>query len=130
MNNKNKKVDTQKLGQQAEDDAYHYLQQQGMQLKERNYRCRYGEIDLIMEHGEVIVFVEVRYRRNKKYGGGIASVDRFKRRKIINTATHYLQQRDLYYRVPCRFDVVAIGFDKQHPINWIKSAFTEDRNNG
>ena len=127
MNNKTEK---QKLGQQAEDAACCYLEKNGMRVKERNFHCRYGEIDLIMEHGEEIVFVEVRMRKSKSYGGGVASVDRFKRSKILNTAKFYLQKHDLFYRMPCRFDVVAVGFDKQHPINWIKNAFTEDGSYG
>ncbi len=86
---------------------------------ESNYRCRHGEIDLIMRDGDTLVFVEVRYRRNRDYGGAAASVGRNKIRKIVKTGLHYLQRHHL--DTACRFDVVAIDGDGEP--QWIQRAF-------
>lgn len=111
-------------GQQAEDQACHYLQTQGLELLERNYRCMHGEIDLLMRHHKSIVFVEVRYRRNAGFGGGVESVDQRKRARLIATASHYLQQNRRAARSPCRFDVVAIAPGAaDDTIEWIQNAF-------
>ncbi len=111
-------------GQQAEDLACRYLQAQGLQLLERNYRCKRGELDLIMKHKDSIVFVEVRSRNTLRFGGGMESVDRHKQSKLIACAQHYLQYHKLGANIPCRFDVVAVltaaGEDKTE---WVKDAF-------
>lgn len=119
---------TLKSGQQAENLALQYLQQQGLSLLARNYRCRRGEIDLIMKHHESVVFVEVRYRRNQDFGGAGASVDQRKQDKLIVSALHYLQENRQAARLPARFDVVAIHAQSQkvaqpHSIQWIQDAF-------
>ncbi|SMF95939.1 putative endonuclease [Methylomagnum ishizawai] len=106
----------------AEDRALGFLQEQGLRLVERNYRCRYGEVDLIMEEGETLVFVEVRYRASQKFGGALESVDRRKQAKLWNTATCFLRERR--YDRPARFDVAALspaagGF----AVLWVKDAF-------
>lgn len=115
---------TGKRGQQAEDLARLYLQGQGLQLLERNYHCLRGEIDLIMMDKDSIVFVEVRYRRSERYGGGLESVDYHKRAKLIAAATHYLQRHKSAANYASRFDVIAvspgIGQDK---LEWIQDAF-------
>ena len=64
----------QRAGQLGEDQALIYLQQQGLHLLERNFRCKAGEIDLVMQDGKVLVFVEVRLRSDSKFGGAAASV--------------------------------------------------------
>ena len=93
-------------GQRAEDRALAYLQQQGLVLLDRNYRCRFGEIDLVMQERQLLVFVEVRSRRSAAFGGAAASVSGVKQRRLWQTAEHYLMQ---YTRPPvCRFDLVAI----------------------
>ncbi len=111
-------------GQQAENLVCRYLQAQGLQLVERNYRCKHGELDLIMKHKDSIVFVEVRYRNTLHFGGGVESVDRHKQARLIACAQHYLQHHKLDATIPCRFDVVAVlataGEDKAE---WIKDAF-------
>ncbi|MEW6353963.1 MAG: YraN family protein [Pseudomonadota bacterium] len=113
-----------KRGQQAEEIACQYLQEQGLQLLGRNYRCPCGEIDLIMAHHDGIVFVEVRYRKNQHFGSGAESVDHFKQSKIIASAAHYLQKNKGAARRPARFDVVAVAPDAgQHKIEWIRDAF-------
>ena len=106
-------------GQQAEEAAYDYLSLQGLSLLARNYTARCGEIDLIMLDNEVLVFIEVRYRKNRQYGGAAGSVNMKKQQRIRNTAAVYLQQSGADY--PARFDVCAID-GKMH-INWIKQAF-------
>lgn len=107
----------QRLGQQGEDRALAYLQQQGLVLLERNFRCKVGELDLIMQHGAVLVFVEVRQRASGRYGGAAASVTPAKQRRLLRAAQFYL----LRYRSqpPCRFDVIAIDDAR---ITWLKSA--------
>jgi len=97
------------LGRLAEDRALVYLQQQGLVCVTRNYACRYGEIDLVMSDGALLVFVEVRMRKNSKFGGAAASVDTAKQRRLWRTAEHYLMR---YRALPaCRFDLVAIDGD-------------------
>ena len=75
-------TDNIEVGSQAEDFAQHYLEQQGLALVERNFRCRLGEIDLIMHEGSTLVFVEVRYRRNRDFGGPVISVSPRKQQKL------------------------------------------------
>jgi putative endonuclease len=109
-------------GQQAEDYALAYLQKQGLALIERNYRCRGGEIDLIMRDGEHIVFIEVRYRASQRYGGALASVGTRKQGRLILAASHYLTAKRIDR--PARFDVAAVSPEAgKLAIQWIKNAF-------
>lgn len=109
-------------GKKAEDVACSFLQRNGLSLVERNYHCRYGEIDLIMHDDDTLVFVEVRYRNSNKFGDAAESIDANKRRKLVFTANHYLQNTS--FEQMTRFDVVALGPD-QSP-QWICNAFTDD----
>lgn len=112
------------LGKTAEAFAQSYLIQQGLQLLAQNYQCRKGEIDLIMQEQDCIIFIEVRYRRNTAFGNSSESISLAKRHKIIATARYYLQQYQLYEKVPCRFDVIAIvEQNNEMQIEWIKHAF-------
>ena len=105
-------------GKAGEDRALIFLRRQGLKLVERNFRCRSGEIDLIMQDGKEIVFVEVRKRRNSQYGGAAASVTAAKRKRLILAASVFLQScRGL---PACRFDIVAIEADS---LSWLKNAF-------
>lgn len=104
-------------GQAGEDQALAYLQQQGLQLLERNFRCKGGEIDLIMQDGKVLVFVEVRVRSDGKFGGAAASVGSAKQKRLIIAAQVYLQRHTM--PPPCRFDVIAFD-DKK--MTWLKNA--------
>lgn len=115
------------LGQLAEQVAAEFLEQQGLKLIERNYRCRNGEIDLIMRFGSYLVFVEVRYRKYRNYGGAAASVDWRKQQKLLSAAQHYLQKRRATNR-PCRFDVIAVSPDSDGTLccDWITNAFELD----
>ena len=94
------------IGAQAEIAAARYLRQRGLQLVMQNYHCRFGEIDLIMQEGETLVFAEVRFRSSKDFGGAAASIDARKQSKLICTAQHYLSK--LAHIPPCRFDAVLL----------------------
>ncbi len=117
-------MDKKIQGIEAELIAQKYLQRKGLTLREKNFHCRLGEIDLIMNDGHTIVFVEVRYRRRNNYGDGAESVDKRKQRKISLAALFYLQKYQLnnFY---CRFDVVSLskGSSSTSVINWIENAF-------
>lgn len=112
----------QKLrGDQGEDAALVYLQQQGLRLLERNWRCKAGEIDLIMQDDVTLVFVEVRRRKNDRFGGAAASVTWHKQQKLIRAAQWYLQQQ-AGAEPACRFDVLAWQDDAVQP-DWQRNAF-------
>lgn len=110
-------------GAKAEERARIYLEQQGLRLVEQNYRCRQGEIDLIMQDGGTLAFVEVRYRKSTGFGSPAESVTPSKQQRIITTAAHYLQSKHARKMPPCRFDMLAIVGKEQQNINWIKDAF-------
>ncbi len=113
----------QAIGRHAEQLAEQYLQQRGMKLLQRNYRCRSGEIDLIMNDAESLVFVEVRYRTHQGFGGAVASVDRHKQQRLLRAAQHYLQRQNTSNK-PCRFDVIAVSpnTDGKYTVEWISNA--------
>lgn len=107
-------------GKGAERDARRHLERNGLRFLESNYRCRWGEIDLVMKDGDTLVFVEVRYRNTERFGGAAASVDRGKQQRLCRTAANYLGR--LHGRQPAvRFDVVALGPDRE--VEWIAAAF-------
>ncbi|MEN8206733.1 MAG: YraN family protein [Pseudomonadota bacterium] len=116
-------MDTQTRGKDAEDRACHYLQTQGLQLLQRNYRSKRGEIDLILQDKSSLVFVEVRYRSNPRFGTAAESVDRRKQSRLIACAQHYLLTHPDSCEQPCRFDVVSIT-ESTTAIEWIPNAFT------
>lgn len=116
-------TDRAALGQAAENLACAYLQRSGLTLLQRNYRCRRGELDLVMRQGDTTVFVEVRYRSPSAFADGIASVDRHKQGRLLAAAEHYLQQNPDAARRPCRFDVVAITPERgENRVEWITNA--------
>lgn len=115
---------TQHAGLWAEELAARHLAAQGLKEVSRNYRCAMGEIDLIMTEGATLVFVEVRYRANTRFGRAEETVGYRKQQRLIKAAQHFLQTRRDSAGRPCRFDVVAIsGADEQRQIDWIKGAF-------
>ena len=114
---------TQKIGSLAEKFARHYLESRGLTFVEENFHCRLGEIDLIMREQELLVFIEVRLRDNDDYGGSLYSVTLSKQKKLIRTATFYLQKHRLYNSQSCRFDVVALEREGSQKLKWIKDAF-------
>lgn len=115
----------QSSGQAAEALARQHLQQHGLRLLAQNWRCRRGELDLVMLDVDTVVFVEVRYRRHSAWGGAIESVDARKRDKLTTAAMHFLQQESHWAKHPCRFDVIAINAEGSSPprLNWIQNAF-------
>jgi putative endonuclease len=109
-------------GNLAEALASDYLQARGLRLLARNYSCRLGEIDLVLEDGACLVFAEVRLRRDRAYGGAGESITAAKRQRIVLAARHYLSGRP---ERPCRFDVVLLDELDPDRIEWIKDAFSE-----
>lgn len=107
------------LGQEMEERACGFLQSHGLDLIERNYRTRRGEIDLVMRDGGQLVFVEVRFRASQRFGGALASVDGRKQARLIAAARHYMLARN--YQGQARFDVVALEGTEQ--VQWIRDAF-------
>lgn len=118
-------------GAHAEKLAENLLKQNGLRLLQRNYRCKCGEIDLIMQDSDTITFVEVRLRSNRSFATGAETVTLSKQRKIINAAKHYLQRNAKLMENPARFDVVSISCSNNQGItsgeyadfDWVKNAF-------
>lgn len=108
----------------AERRAEAYLEHAGLVLVARNYRSPFGEVDLIMRHAEVLVFVEVRFRARSDYGTAAESVDRRKQSRLRATAEHFLQQDKRRSNPPCRFDIVAVtpSAEGEH-VEWLRNAF-------
>ncbi|ODS24974.1 YraN family protein [Candidatus Endobugula sertula] len=115
------KQNAQRIGKQAEISAKCYLEQQGLVLISENYSCKLGEIDLIMDDADQVVFIEVKYRKSASYGSSIEMVNPRKQKKIILTARHYLHQHHLTETISSRFDI--IGIVPNQPIQWLKNAF-------
>lgn len=123
-------INSQAFGNAAESKAARYLRSFGLRLLCKNYRSRYGEIDLIMADSNTLVFVEVRYRRSENFGGALSSVTAVKQKKIRLTAAHYLQAHPQLQSSNCRFDVIGLthaSTDATHTaelrFDWIKNAF-------
>lgn len=108
-------------GALAEQWAAQYLQRQGLKPVARNYRSRFGEIDLIMRDGATLVFVEVRLRRNGGFGGAAASIDAHKQQRLVRTAQQYLAS--LAQLPPCRFDAVLMDDAEGRNAQWLRNAF-------
>ncbi len=101
-----------------------FLRQAGLTVKQKNYSCRHGEIDLVMDDGSELVFVEVRYRRDGRFGGATASVNHGKQQRLKRSADHYLQTHSSEGHNGCRFDVMAVsGTGPAYKFDWITNAF-------
>lgn len=113
-----------RLGAAGEEAALSYLMRQGYRLLEKNYRCRLGEIDLIAEDGESVVFIEVKTRSNLLFGVPQEAVDHSKQKKIRRIAQHFLLSRGLEEK-PVRFDVIAVLYSEtgDFVIEHLKSVF-------
>jgi len=112
---KDGKTNSIATGAAIETVALDYLTARGLKALEKNYRCRAGEIDLVMADGQTVVFVEVRYRRHNYFGGGAASVTTGKQRKLLRAAQHYMQQQNI--NAACRFDVIDVcSASKNHQL--------------
>jgi putative endonuclease len=118
------KPNTTEIGKRAEEAACAFLETQGLQLIESNYRTRHGEIDLIMRDQDDIVFIEVRSRARIDYGTALESITTNKIKKIVKAATHFLQVRRCLYKVTSRFDFIIIQPNAgKMQLEWIKNAF-------
>lgn len=113
-------ADVALTGRLAEELAFAYLQGHGLAPMTRNFRCRLGEIDLIMRDRDLIVFVEVRLRTPGAHASAAESIDLRKQRKIVAAARYFLAGRT---EQPCRFDCVLLERPQADAITWIKSAF-------
>lgn len=113
----------QQYGRKGERKAANHLRRSGYRILEKNYRCLYGEIDIIARQKDTLVFVEVKARSTDRFGDGKAAVSRSKQRKISQVALHYLKtHRHLDQKA--RFDVVAIcGAGADMTIDWVRNAF-------
>lgn len=114
-------MDRQILGKEAERSAETWLISKGLQLIQRNMRCRVGEIDLIMSDGENLIFIEVRYRNTIGFGGAAESVDWRKQRKLLRAARFFLAANPNWSNYPCRFDIIA--FEGNNTPLWYRNAF-------
>ncbi|MEO0443110.1 MAG: YraN family protein [Pseudomonadota bacterium] len=125
---------TKQSGDHAEAIAKQFLERQKLQVVEQNYRCRQGEIDLVMKHKHCLVFVEVRCRKNSRFGSAIETIDTRKQRKLIRAALHFLSKNKGFANYSCRFDVIGIEYDQAQQsrlaqdnchIEWIQDAFQQ-----
>lgn len=113
-----------KLGTLGENAACRMLESQGYRILERNYRCRYGEIDIVALDGDCTVFVEVRTKRSESFGSPEESLSRTKQRRLTTTALTYLQACEAP-SVDWRIDLVSVRYStgKQSPrIDHVKYA--------
>jgi len=117
-----------RLGKEAEDLAAQFLSKaKGYRILERNYRCPFGEVDIIAEDKGVLAFIEVKGRSSLRYGHPSEAVGSRKQRRILRVAAHYLQRRGLQGKVPVRFDVVCLLFRRGRPaFELIKGAFSSE----
>lgn len=114
-------------GAAVEAAARDHLLGHGLRALASNAGFRVGELDLVMLDGDTLVFVEVRYRRDDRYGGGAVSVDARKRRKLVLAAQAFLQRHRAHADRACRFDVVEAGGDPAQPqLHWLRDAFRAD----
>ena len=110
-------------GEAAERIAEAHLQTAGLTLLARNFRCRGGELDLVCRDGATLVFVEVRLRGRRDFGGAAASITPRKQARIILAARHWLSQAGRLAESPCRFDVVLLDALDSTRLEWIRGAF-------
>lgn len=113
-------MNKRKTGEAYEEQAAQFLEKQGLHILERNFRCRFGEIDLIARDGKSYVFVEVKYRSGNISGSAAEAVTKIKQRRICRAAVYYLSTRCRSTELPCRFDVIGIDGEQ---LCWIRDAF-------
>ena len=109
-------------GEPAEQLAAEFLEREGLKVLERNYRCRFGEIDIVAASGATLVFIEVRSRGSEAFGGAAASITAAKRRRLVAAARHYLARHRADRA--CRFDVVLVKGSERR-VEWLPDAFGE-----
>lgn len=117
-------VSRRKVGKRYENMALTYLQKAGLTLIAENIYYPVGEIDLIMQDKQTLVFIEVRFRRTAMFGGAVPSVTRQKRQRLLQAASYWLMEKELSLEsTDCRFDIFAITGNQ---VEWIQNAFNED----
>jgi putative endonuclease len=118
------KATNRTLGARGEKLAVQYLQKKGYKVIERNYRCQWGEIDLVARDKGTLIFVEIKSRSSSGFGLPQDAVDRFKQEKLIQVAKAYMAEHHLQETIPARFDVVAVKLTPAGPeMELIKDAF-------
>ena len=113
------KINKNNAGLAAEKIAETFLTNHGLKRVAQNYHCRFGEIDLIMQEANTLVFIEVRLRTNNQFGGAGASITSQKQQKLISTAQHYLQSHG---ETACRFDAILMNKADLNHIEWVRNA--------
>lgn len=114
-------------GARVEAAARDWLLAAGLRCIASNVQSRFGEIDLVMQDGATLVFVEVRFRRDARFGGGAASVDAGKRRRLVRAAAEFIATHRQWQDSACRFDVIDASGSAQAPaFDWIRDAFRAD----
>ena len=124
-------LDRRARGAEVEAAARVHLEREGLRPLAANARYKAGELDLVMldrgRDGDVVVFVEVRYRQHRGFGGGAASIDRGKRRRLVRAALLFLARHRALADMPCRFDVVEASGNPAAPaLHWLRDAFRAD----
>lgn len=115
-------------GDRAESAAAAHLEAAGWRIVGRNWHDRFGEIDLIASREGLLAFVEVKARRDARYGGGLAAVTWRKRRRMIHAARSWLARHGHGLNTPCRFDVIEVALQNRDckVVRWVPNAFGED----
>jgi putative endonuclease len=119
-------ADNKSKGQHYESLASDYLKEQGLKLLNRNFQCRFGEIDLIMMQREVLCFIEVKYRNSMGYGGAASAIPVQKQKKIVKTAQIFIAENNRLKQHAMRFDALLMQQqkgDQNISIDWIQNAF-------
>ncbi len=122
-------MDRHALGAVGEEAALRHLRARGYRIRDRNVRCPMGELDVVAEHGGVLVFVEVKTRSTADFGAPVDAITPAKRRRLWRLATYYLATRRLLDR-PCRFDAVSVLVTPQGQVVGVEvltDAFEGDR---
>ena len=114
-------INKREVGKTYESKAVDYLISNGFVILERNYRNRFGEINIIAKKDRTITFIEVKYRRNRSFGDALEAVDHRKQIRISRVAAAYLMSKIINMSTPCSFDVIVIYGDGV--INHVKNAF-------
>ncbi len=118
--------DHNKKGQYAENIALKYLESQGLSIIQSNFSCKMGEIDLIMNDADFLIFIEVRYRKKTQFGHPLETITYTKQQKIIKTIQFFLMKHPKYQQFPCRIDAVAIYSNTVNKNNKAENITAED----
>jgi len=119
-------VNTYLIGRKAEDIATEYLFENKIRVVDRNYRTRFGEIDIIAKHGKEYIFVEVKAKSTSRFGKPYEMITGRKKKKLIRTAKRYLTENGFNIEeVDWRIDVISIDYETGK-IEWLKNAITDE----